>query len=53
MMVFLIQLQVARNHIDYHMKQFGYQIQNVKFLEGYIEDLKGCGIPPDSTDIIV
>ena len=47
------QLQVARNHIDYHMKQFGYQTPNVSFLEGYIEDLIGCGIPRDSVDIIV
>ena len=48
-----MQLEVARKHVDYHMKQFGYSTPNVSFLEGYIEDLEGCGIGKESTDIIV
>lgn len=35
------------------MDQFGYSSPNISFLEGYIEDLQGCGIDSESTDIIV
>lgn len=47
------QLAVARRHIDYHTKKFGFQKPNVNFLNGYIEDLKTAGIASDSIDLIV
>ena len=49
----LSKVDVARQHIDYHTKKFGYKSSNVMFLNGYIEDLERCGIPVESTDIIV
>ena len=48
-----LQLQVAQSYIDYHTKKFGYESPNVRFLKGYIEELRQCGITDDSTDIIV
>ena len=48
-----LQLEVSRKHIGYHMDLFGYTTPNVEFVEGYIEDLEGCGIAKDSNDIIV
>lgn len=47
------QLSVAINHIDYHMQQFGFKKPNVKFLHGYIEDLKSLNIEDNSIDVVV
>lgn len=44
------QLSIARNHLDYHMKAFDY---NVTFQQGYIEDLKAVGIRDNSVDIVI
>ena len=48
-----VQLEVSRKHIGYHMEAFGYDSPNVEFVEGYIEDLEGCGIAKESNDVIV
>ena len=48
-----LQLEVSRKHIGYHMDLFGYSSPNVEFVEGYIEDLEGCGIDKESVDIVV
>lgn len=47
------QLNVAKKHIDYHMKAFGYAKPNVTFHHGYIEDLKKIGIADNSVDVVV
>jgi SAM-dependent methyltransferase len=47
------QLDVARRHVDWHMKEFGYCCANVDFRDGYIEKLGELGLEPASFDIIV
>src|SRR5262245_59721762 len=47
------QLHVANEHIDWHMKRFGYQRPNVRFLKGYIEALDELGLEPGSFDAIL
>jgi len=47
------QLAMANTHIDWHMKRFGYQRPNVRFLKGYIEKLGELGLPPASFDVVV
>jgi arsenite methyltransferase len=47
------QLDVARRHIDYHMKKFGYASPNVDFREGFMEDLAAAGIADNSIDLVV
>ena len=46
------QLQVARKHVDYHTKKFGYSNSNVEFISGYIEDLESAGIKSESVDLV-
>ncbi|MGB3167296.1 MAG: methyltransferase domain-containing protein [Alteraurantiacibacter sp.] len=45
------QLAVAREHLGWHAKQFGYA--NVDFIEGDIEKLGDLGLEPESFDVIV
>uniref|UniRef100_A0A1A7YV31 Arsenite methyltransferase n=1 Tax=Iconisemion striatum TaxID=60296 RepID=A0A1A7YV31_9TELE len=47
------QLDVARNYMDYHMKEFGYKKPNVSFVQGYIEALTEAGLEKNSFDIII
>ncbi len=47
------QLEVARRHIEYHRKQFGYQKSNVRFIKGYIEKLDELALQDNSFDIII
>jgi SAM-dependent methyltransferase len=47
------QLAVARAHLDWHAKAFGYAKSNVRFLNGYIESLGDLGLEPGSFDVIV
>ncbi len=47
------QLEIAKKHIDYHAKGFGYSKTNVELRQGYIEDLEGLGIKTNSIDVIV
>ena len=47
------QIAVARAHVDWHRKKFGYKTSNVRFLHGYIERLDELGLEPGSFDIIV
>ncbi|MDX1755533.1 MAG: methyltransferase domain-containing protein [Marinobacter sp.] len=47
------QLEVARRHVDYHAKAFGFARPNVRFLKGYIEKLDELDLEPGSFDIIV
>lgn len=45
------QLEVARTHQAYHADQFGFD--NVRFLQGYIEQLDQLDLAPASFDVIV
>jgi arsenite methyltransferase len=47
------QLATANAHVDWHMRQFGYDRSNVRFLKGYIEKLGELGLEPQSFDVIV
>ncbi|CAF0843703.1 unnamed protein product [Didymodactylos carnosus] len=47
------QIDVARQHIDYHMKKFNYKESNVKFIEGKIENLTALGINENFFDVVV
>ena len=47
------QLEVAREHADYHRQQFGFANSNVEFIEGTLENLAELGIEPNSVDVIV
>lgn len=47
------QLAVARRHIDFHTRAYGYSEPNVEFRTGYIEDLLSAGIPDSSVDLVV
>lgn len=45
------QLAVARRHLGWHEREFGYG--NVEFRHGYIEDLAAAGIADGSVDLVV
>lgn len=47
------QLAVANRHIGYHTERFGYPEPNVRFLQGYIEDLESLGLESGSIDVVV
>jgi len=47
------QIEVAKRHIDFHTKLFGYSSPNVQFVQGYIEDLDQAGLPDDYFDLII
>jgi SAM-dependent methyltransferase len=47
------QIATARAHLGWHQKKFGYETNNVRFLDGYIERLGDLGLEPGSFDIIV
>ena len=47
------QLEIARRHLANQMKLFGYQIPNVTFRTGYIEDLREVGIEDNSVDVVI
>lgn len=47
------QLEVARRHVDWHTKKYGYCCPNVAFFDGYIEKLDELDLEPGSFDVIV
>lgn len=47
------QISVASKHVDYQMKEFGYEQTNVEFRHGYIEDLASADIADNSIDVVV
>ena len=47
------QLATANEHVDWHMRRFGYPKTNVRFLQGYIEKLDQLGLEPQSFDVVV
>jgi arsenite methyltransferase len=47
------QIDVARRHVFSHTEKFGYSKPNVRFIKGYIEDLKENGIEDNSIDVVM
>lgn len=47
------QLEVANRYIPIQMERFGFKKQNIKFIKGYIEDLKASGLDGDTFDTVV
>ncbi len=47
------QLDIAKKYIDHQMKVFGFDEPNIKFLKGYIEDLKTIGLKDSYFDKVV
>ena len=47
------QLSVARKHVDWHTKRYGYREPNVDFYEAYIEALDGVPLAAGSMDVVV
>jgi SAM-dependent methyltransferase len=47
------QLATATSHVVWHMQRFGYARANVRFLQGYIEQLGELGLEPASFDVVV
>ncbi|SDD19840.1 methyltransferase domain-containing protein [Aquimonas voraii] len=47
------QLEVARRHQAWQAERYGHARSNVRFIEGYIEDLAACGIADASVDVVV
>jgi arsenite methyltransferase len=49
----LEQLQVAEDHLQYHMDLYGYKEPNVDFIEANIEELDQTELAAESFDLIV
>ena len=47
------QIEVARKYTDAQMKRFGFKHSNVRFLDGFIEDLATIGIEDNSVDVVI
>lgn len=47
------QLDIAKKYIEHQMKVFGFDKPNIKFLKGYIEDLKTIGLGDSYFDKVV
>ena len=47
------QLEVGRRNADEQARRFGLPRSNVRFVEGYIEDLEAVGIPDRSVDVVI
>lgn len=47
------QLEVGNKYLPIQMEKFGYKKTNVRFLKGYIEDLKSLNLPDNYFDIVV
>jgi SAM-dependent methyltransferase len=47
------QLDVARAHQQWHADRYGHARSNVRFVDGFIEDLGACGIADASVDVVV
>lgn len=47
------QLDVAQKYEDEQRQRFGYAQSNVRFINGYIEDLRSAGIEDASVDVVI
>jgi len=47
------QIEIAKKYQESQCERFGFKTSNVKFIQGYIEDLKSLGIEDNSIDIVI
>jgi SAM-dependent methyltransferase len=47
------QIETAIKYQDAQRERFGFKTSNVKFMKGYIEDLKSLGIEDNSVDVVI
>jgi len=47
------QINTAIKYQEEQSKRFGFKKSNVKFVQGYIEDLKSLGIEDESVDVVI
>jgi SAM-dependent methyltransferase len=47
------QIETAIKYQEEQRKRFGHKVSNVKFLQGYIEDLRSLGIEDNSVDVVI
>jgi SAM-dependent methyltransferase len=47
------QIETAKKYQEEHRERFGFKSTNVKFIQGYIEDLKSLGIEDSSVDVVI
>ena len=47
------QIETALNYQEEQRERFGSKKSNVKFMQGYIEDLKSLGIEDNSVDVVI
>ncbi|MCL2767926.1 MAG: methyltransferase domain-containing protein [Synergistaceae bacterium] len=47
------QIEIAKKYQDEQRERFGFKSSNVKFLQGYIENLKSLGIEDNSVDVVI
>lgn len=47
------QIETAKKYQEEQRERFGYKTSNVKFFQGYIEDLKSLGIEDGSVDVVI
>ena len=47
------QLEVAKRTEDWHRERFGFDKSNVRFEQGFIEDLASVGIADRSVDVVI
>jgi len=47
------QIEIARKYQDEQRERFGFQLSNVRLLQGYIEDLGALGIEDNSIDVVI
>lgn len=47
------QIETAIKYQDEQRERFGFKTSNVKFIQGYIEDLESLGIEDNSVDVVI
>ena len=47
------QIETAMKYQEEQRKRFGFKRSNVRFLQGYIEDLRSLGIEDNSIDVVI
>jgi len=47
------QIEIAKKYQEKQRERFGFKSSNVKFYQGYIEDLKTLGIEDNSIDVVI
>ncbi|MFQ5952209.1 MAG: arsenosugar biosynthesis radical SAM (seleno)protein ArsS [Candidatus Omnitrophota bacterium] len=47
------QLDVAEKYVAKHTEKFGFNRTNIRFLKGYIEDLKSIGLEDNTFDVVI